>query len=499
MTPIYVVTRGGSGGGSAGLTPTTVKTAPTTAAGGQLVLTDSSASSVPITLPSATVGGQPIGVKQVIKGTAHVTTIATSGSDVFNVAAGSVLLTLPDLNQSVRLTPGNGIWYVEAADRPNVDGRPSYAIAGAKRYQADRQLYNWTESSTRNLRAAIARMQSGGAPLHVADIGDSTTAGLTTPGSLFYKTAPAGVLRALFDRYMGFSLGPGWMITTDLLSTGSIDPRYSESATLGNSADNWFGASARQFNAAQVVTLSAMQCDTVDVLYHKLTSGNNPGTATLKSDGVTIGTIDGSTPGTVNAQVDSFTIPAGVGSHVITLEGPAGVQTFRLQGLRPRVAAPAGGPSGIYVTKLGLGSQKFSQLNSTPAPMWALLGADAALFNLGINDYAQSIGAATYLSDGRTALQTAQAAGIAPIIRVPTPTAAAGDPAGQPAYHAMLYQLADELDVPLIDPYARWGSVAITDLLGYYFETGGSARTHGSPKGYADVGYCMYSALRTLL
>jgi hypothetical protein len=114
---VYGSSGSGSGGGIA-LAPTAVKTAAYTAAAGDLVVADTSASAFAVTLPSAPADKTAIAVKLIAAG--NTLTINPGGSDVFNKAGGSTSLTLTLVNQGYLLTykASSGIWYVLTDDLP---------------------------------------------------------------------------------------------------------------------------------------------------------------------------------------------------------------------------------------------------------------------------------------------------------------------------------------------------------------------------------------------
>lgn len=102
------------------LTPTAVKTSSYTAAPSDYVLTDSTAGTVPITLPTTPADKTRIGIKMVIQGSTNTTTIACGGSDHFNLSTGPTTATLTLLNQATILqyASSSATWIVQADDLP---------------------------------------------------------------------------------------------------------------------------------------------------------------------------------------------------------------------------------------------------------------------------------------------------------------------------------------------------------------------------------------------
>lgn len=120
----YPMTGGGGGGTNPGLNlaPTAVKTSSYTAAVADLVLTDASGGTVPITLPTAPADKSTIAVKMVTTNAAgtNTTTVTTGGTDVFNQGSATVAtLSLLAQAQTYQYKTGSpGRWYVVSDDEP---------------------------------------------------------------------------------------------------------------------------------------------------------------------------------------------------------------------------------------------------------------------------------------------------------------------------------------------------------------------------------------------
>jgi hypothetical protein len=97
------------------LTPTSVKTSSYTAAVFDLVLTDATGGTVPITLPTAPADKTQILVKMITTSGTNTTTITCGGSDTFNKAGGATTATLSTLNQGVTLqySSSTSAWIVK--------------------------------------------------------------------------------------------------------------------------------------------------------------------------------------------------------------------------------------------------------------------------------------------------------------------------------------------------------------------------------------------------
>lgn len=101
------------------LTRTPVKTSGYTAVPGDYVACDSTSGAFTVTLPSAPADMTVIGVKLIASAsTANAVTIAASGSDVFNKAAGAVTEKLSTIDQGFwfQYQASSGIWMIYSAD-----------------------------------------------------------------------------------------------------------------------------------------------------------------------------------------------------------------------------------------------------------------------------------------------------------------------------------------------------------------------------------------------
>lgn len=115
-----IIAASSGGAPSTVLNPTSIKTAPYTAAAGELVLVDTTAGNVPVQLPTAPADKTQIEVKQIIRGGTNTVSISTGGADVFNRAGGatSATLTLMGAAQLYQYQASGGIWIVVADDQP---------------------------------------------------------------------------------------------------------------------------------------------------------------------------------------------------------------------------------------------------------------------------------------------------------------------------------------------------------------------------------------------
>ena len=99
-------------------TPTAVKTTNYTANANELIPCDNYIGSFQVTLPNAPLNYTMDIVKIVKKSGTGIITIASQGSDVFNIAAGATSFTMTMKNQASKMMYYSGIWYVISTDIP---------------------------------------------------------------------------------------------------------------------------------------------------------------------------------------------------------------------------------------------------------------------------------------------------------------------------------------------------------------------------------------------
>jgi hypothetical protein len=119
-----IPTTPGAVGAMPALSVTAVKTSGYPAAADEFVPCDTTSAAFTVTLPTAPADGTIVGVKLVIQGSGNAVTIATGGSDVFNVASGATTSLLLVLSQAkiFQYENSTGIWYEIANDLPILTG-----------------------------------------------------------------------------------------------------------------------------------------------------------------------------------------------------------------------------------------------------------------------------------------------------------------------------------------------------------------------------------------
>lgn len=354
-------------------------------------------------------------------------------------------------------------------------GLPAHAGPRAGRYFPEIGAYNWKTSNTKKFRAGIGRARSGGLCVMSA-ITDSEGAGWGA--STWQQSWPMLVRNALLARGVT-AAGEGYVT----VSAGDNDTRTSVSgswASGNNGVRPWTATGA-------TLTHNADLPGTVVKVFYKNTSG----TFTVKIDGgaaVTV-TPDGtSTLGTytVSGLSDSkHTI-------VITTTSAAGALTGiaveRSTGLRINQLAAPGSRASSW-TPTG----PFDYLYNIANVAHGGVSPDIAFIGLGVNDW--SIGktpVATYkqqMTDLRNSGLLASADVV--LVAMAQPTQNNSTVAEWEAYVSGMYDLADALDVPLIDAYA---AVFGTDVQARALGVTSGDGVHPNAAGYAAVASLILAA-----
>ena len=105
------------------------------------------------------------------------------------------------------------------------------------------------------------------------------------------------------------------------------------------------------------------------------------------------------------------------------------------------------------------------------------------IYDIGINDWDTSVSVATYKTNVQAIITAAKTVGdIILVTPIPSNPSFASIPnATQQLYVAALYQLAATNNVPLIDNFSRWQSYAVSNSVGFYYDS-----LHGNALGYND-------------
>lgn len=381
------------------------------------------------------------------------------------------------MNKGLPGVPSNGFRVRDIAEQPLAAApavqhgfQPSYdGAAGRLAYTRGPKwlphvsVYNPNSPYLVFYRRGLARVAAGtGGPLHVmCGPGDSTTYGSFATGNIVTTSYP-GRLRTLLSkeaRFMPAREGISWWGiegTPSRYTTGTGWANQNGQAVNGTA-----GAAA-----GAAGTLDFTPSGNVDtfVIYYVQFSGGATLSAVIDSGGA-------STKSTAGANtIGSHTVTTTVGTHVLHISS-TGTGTTYIAGVE---AYDSTAGHVTKVTRAGISGATVSTWNSGAG--WAgfdvltatAVAPDVAFIDLGYNDLA-SLGVETTKAGYKRIAQQYLAASCTPIISVQAdPPATWAGSQQWPAYRKALYDLADELNVPLVDRGHRWAPLgAANEATGY--------------------------------
>lgn len=357
-------------------------------------------------------------------------------------------------------------------------GLPAYVGARAKQFDPSLSLYNSGSDKLRAFRAFVARSRKGGT-FKLTTIGDSTTAG---SGSDYLQSFPLQ-LRTMLAAAGSPIKGTGAVYA----GQGVTDPRWTSTGT-----NTSLGAMCQMGAGATRTFTSDLPGDTAVIKFYRTSGSWN-----FKVDGAFIAA------GQVTVVGGSYTAATGT----VTPDGASSMGTVTITGLTPTthailctavgtlfwvtVKVELSASNGISVSNMGIAASKTSDWTATgfvtDYQMATAEAADAFIVALGINDN-NSISVATMKTNLTTILTNLLAIG--PVILVAQHNNSAFPAASQQAYVSGIYDVADSLDVPVIDIMHRWQSYFNANSWGLVADA-----VHPNSKGYNDWASTIYGAL----
>jgi lysophospholipase L1-like esterase len=355
--------------------------------------------------------------------------------------------------------------------------------SGAKVYERHNDGYNFTASSMRKWRNALARAENGGNPARINAFGDSIVVGFG--GTPDYRTAawPTNLAKKLKDRFGEPGTG------TVFLTPGAADARV---------VSNWpqvtqgYGVFSHMTGfASAAITPTAftpeMQTDGFSVYVLHASGGAQVG---LSVDGGAVTTFNIAAP---NAGIQKFSISTTLGMHTYRVHWVAGL-VFHL-GMEATVSG-----SKVMVSRVGKGGSTVADLIAHPLDPNGHIGdslsvavdalsPDLSVIAFGHNEYLQQIPIATFKANMQTLISRAKVKGSV-ILETQVPNQSPNNTIPQSAYDQALYELADSNDIALIDTSVRWGSYATANTALLY-----SDGTHPANAGYLDKAAMYYDAI----
>lgn len=362
------------------------------------------------------------------------------------------------------------------------------------------RFYNFTPKNTLKLRAAMQRTDRN---CLIAIAGPSTTAGQSTGGGTGQAVNSWPMQMARMLQAEGIPAGAGnffadhscWGSSQSVANYVAGDSRIVATGATAIGGIKGPGGNVWSLTAAGDLTFTPqVACTKADIYWRDNMAGR---TFAWSVDGGAATNVSS----TGVAQIAKTTVSLGsAGTHALKLAWVAG--TVHIMGVH--AYDDTAGRKEISVLNWGISGATSTQLiDDTDAVVGRLksiaaLAPDAVVIDdWPINDLRQSILATTTRANIKTMAQAVIAAGGVPILTTQLPDGStSGLTALQADYAAMLFGLADELDIPLMDFRASVVSYELGLAAGLY-----SDNIHPTALGYAvkaAAGVEMIRAIRRL-
>jgi lysophospholipase L1-like esterase len=343
-------------------------------------------------------------------------------------------------------------------------------------------VYNWKAANTRKLRSSLGKAQAGTARAHHFFVGDSETDKYVGNGvdyaGMWYRIFKAELVA------LGIPSGGEGLIRAGQTGTGGAlgyDPRWTFAGTWATQGTGTYNQATANASTGTLVT--SEPCTTIVIAAY-----GSSGTFSL--------TVDGGTPAGGNVAVTNGTYSAGT----VTPSGGATVETLVvITGLsnavhtvvytslgasnRHLIAANCLLSTGLVVHnfgRYGITAQLYASniggaVTTQPAAWETIVNSpsavtpDAVWIALGVNDITAGGRTNDQIATDITTIRNHWPNSDAVIVAQYQPSAASD--ATWQAYVARLYDLADTLDVPLLDLYDSSGGYTIANANGMMGDT----------------------------
>lgn len=299
----------------------------------------------------------------------------------------------------------------------------------------------------------------------------TTSANSKNSNGAYALATPAAVIAAMGGNAMDGCIPPDNAINlgiggaTSTAVTAAYDPRRSFGTGWAiNGASTAAGGYMSQGNAAGTgLSLTPTEAfDTIDIIWMDQVTG--AASATVKVDGVTVGTL---TPSNVNS-MHKTTLSCTLGTHTITIDRVGAVDSVFPAFVRTKNSTK----KQLSITNLGMVGAKVSDwLVSTnvwsPLNTIPLIAAHLWIIQLGANDINGAVPFGTFKTNLQSLITACKSAGGDVQLVVPTP--ANGSFNVSTAYINAIYDLSSSNSLPTpIDLNALFGSYTASSS--YYFD-----------------------------
>lgn len=387
---------------------------------------------------------------------------------------------------------------------------PGYVATGTLAYpetwDAATATYNIKPSKNyTTFRYALSQAKAGVASCDVYFDGDSLTSDAGETGREI--GAFSEQVRAMFQASgrWGTVYAGGCPTTAPDGPSGARDSRLTWDGSISGGAG--FGGygpanvSALGGNGGGTITYAGLTCDAFEVFDRIASLGSSAGWTWAIDGGA--GTFQ-SQSGTATPPAQGsrkFTLNAGsYGTHTLTIAVPTGAYGV-ITGIIPRANTR---PGGVYILRRGIGG---SAANNWLTPLsleaaYSIQRPKLVVLSLGTNpesaSYTTTDVSPLWKTNMRSLIQAIKASG-SDVLLVTAPPGGLGVNDPQVAYLAaiapMAYQLADELDVGLMDWFWLWGGNArLVGTLSATYQTAGG-QGHFGRAGNCDIAQALYAAL----
>lgn len=357
---------------------------------------------------------------------------------------------------------------------PWLPQHPAYIAAkAAGTYDPRLNVYNWKQSNTRKLRAALGKAMAGSSACKIGFAGDSTTAGYT---ALAATQSPPIVIRGLLEKFGYPIMGTGPVVGNPGGGPGGfLDGRWSFTGTWTTQASNNNFLYQTVVSGSTALFTSDKPGTIVELRYM-----NNGGAFTYSIDGAAAVAVTPTGAGTL-----ASVLVTGLANTTHTINVTSTTATaFYLVWADVRAAT-----SGVLIANYGTCSSTTSDwLNSNfyyPGNMLADWAPNCTFLDLGINDVGGSVATATIKANLQSLITKFQASGDVILL-----TSNPHQSLDFTAINQAKYELAISNDIPLIDIFDRLTSYAVSNPLGMYNDA-----AHPSAAGYADKGSVIFRAI----
>ena len=392
------------------------------------------------------------------------------------VLTGAAAVGAVSVGRSGHSTPDAGPMSQAGA----VTSWPAWIPSGmTNNYDATTQVFNYKPSNTARHRAALLAAGTGTGSACEVFIGDSSTDGFNGKAYDRAHSWPSVYATALAASGVATS-GTGWVRAAD---AGGVGPRWSYGA-------GWVDVTLFRYSAtpgAAATFASDVPGTTVVIRYNAYANAS----FTVSVDGATSG--PGFAQVTVGAATNYQTVlltdlADATHSVVVTCTGKTLVML-----LAGAVYTPGAGltisnvaQGGAKATGTGINSWSDFANGGAPGGAWAATGhylqtPSTVWISLGGNDIFSGVAPATVAAAVRAIAARFPDSDVFLVLEYQANEITT---AAWTAYAAALYQVADTLNVPLFDQWARIGSYASYSAAGY----AGDAIAHLNAAGYTALG-----------